>query len=290
MATNTFFSTTKSINIKGALWHFDAPKVMGILNIGTHSFYDGGKFVAIHDALLHIENMMAAGADLIDIGATSTKPGQPLSLPENEWQLLEPLLLEIQKTFPQLIFSVDTYHHSIAQKAADYGAALINDISGGTFDPHMLATVAKLRMPYILMHTPATPQHMQNETHYAHVVAEIMTFFSSKLAILRSHGINDIILDPGFGFGKTVDQNFEILRQLTNFKIFGLPIMAGLSRKSMINKTLQTHAEDALNGTTVLNTLALQNGAHLLRVHDVKEAVQAVKLFTAFAKTNPPNL
>jgi dihydropteroate synthase len=280
---NTIFSSQKTVNCAGKLISLEKPIVMGILNITPDSFYDGGKFKNIKDIIDHSRKMLEEGAAIIDIGAVSTKPGAKEVNTSEEKKRLLPAIKAVIKEFPEAIFSVDTYRSEIAKAAIDEGACIINDISAGQFDERMFSTIAGLQAPYIIMHMQGTPANMQKDPRYKDVVKEVMHYLSVKVDKLKQHGVNDIIIDPGFGFGKTVDHNYELLKNLDLFKIFDLPILTGLSRKSMINKVLGTKPENALNGTTVLNTIALMKGANILRVHDVKEAVETVKLFCALS-------
>lgn len=275
---STIFSEKKSLNCRGNLIIFEKPLIMGILNITPDSFYDGGKYNSVNKYMQHTAQMLQDGADIIDIGAASTRPGTPIINIDEEIQRLLPALKNIRKEFSDKIISVDTYHSKIAEVAIDNGADIINDISGGSFDDNMFNTIGKLKVPYVLMHIKGTPDTMQKEPVYEDVVKEVVFYFSERINKLRSLGVNDIIIDPGFGFGKTIAHNYEILSKLDLFRVFDIPIVAGVSRKSMINKALNCKPEDALNGTTVLNTVALMKGASILRVHDVKEAMEAVKL------------
>jgi dihydropteroate synthase len=255
------------------------PVVMGILNLTPDSFYDGGRNEDLSTAVQRAGKMIEEGAAIIDIGAVSTRPNATEVSAEEEWGRLKDVLKELRMQFPGTILSVDTYRASIARHAADFGADMINDISGGQFDELMFETIAELGLPYVMMHIQESPATMQQNPVYNDVVDEISKFFKTRLSQLASLGKNEnIILDPGFGFGKTVGHNYELLRRFSEFKNIGCPLLAGLSRKSMINKVLEIKPEQALNGTTVLNTIALLAGANILRVHDVKEAVQAVKL------------
>lgn len=267
------------INCKGTLLDVSKPLVMGILNYTPDSFYDGGRYNELSVALHQAEKMITEGAAILDVGAQSSRQGARLLSAEEEGQRIFPLLQELEKNFPNIPISVDTFHAQVAAESVEkYGAAIINDISSGDFDKAMMDTMARLKVPYIIMHMQGTPATMQQNPQYADVVADISLYLSNKIDILTLKGVNDIIIDPGFGFGKTIDHNYEILRKLAQFKIFELPVLVGFSRKSMIYKTLGTTPEDALNGTTVLNVLALERGANILRVHDVAEAVQAIKL------------
>lgn len=268
------------IKVKSELLSVDTPLVMGILNLSKDSFYSGSIFPQVEDADKRIEKLLADGADMIDIGAVSTRPGLTILKQEDEWQLLEPVLKLVNKKYSNIIFSLDTVYAETSKRAVkDFGIDIINDISGGEFDKKMFETVADLDVPYILMHMRGTPENMQEKTDYENFIEDIIFYFSEKIAQLNSMGVNDIIVDPGFGFAKTVAQNFELLNNLERFKVFELPILAGLSRKTMIWKTLGITPMEALNGTTVLNTIALMKGSHILRVHDVKEAKEVVKLY-----------
>lgn len=267
-----------TINCKGELIDLTSPKVMGILNITPDSFYDGGKHRKEHDILLHVEDMLNEGAAFIDVGAYSSKPNVSYVSEEEELARIVPIVTSILKRFPNILLSIDTFRAKVAKQCIEIGAALINDISAGKLDNTMLATIADLHVPYIMMHMRGTPQNMQSQTDYNNLTKEILFYFSERIAQARGLGIVDVIVDPGFGFAKTKEQNFELLNNLELFKMLELPILAGVSRKSMIYKTLNNSPQEALNGTTVLNTIALQKGANILRVHDVKEAVECIKL------------
>ncbi len=256
------------------------PKVMGILNVTPNSFYDGGKYQQENEVLKRVGNMLSEGADFIDVGAYSSKPNAAFVSEEEELNRLIPVLKSVLKTFPQTVISIDTFRSEVARIAVENGAALINDISAGSLDEKMMKTVAKLQVPYIMMHMKGTPQTMMQLTEYDDIVKEILFYFSEKIAQARSSGINDIIIDPGFGFAKTTEQNYEIMQKLQLFEILELPILAGVSRKSMIYRPLESTPENALNGTTALNMIALTKGTSILRVHDVKEAVECIKLFS----------
>lgn len=269
-----------TINCNGKLIDLSTPKVMGILNCTPDSFYDGGKFKSDSAFLNQVEKMLFDGATFIDVGAYSSKPNAAFVSEEEELNRLLPVIDLILKAFPQTLLSIDTFRSQIAKKSIESGAALINDISAGKLDDAMLDIVAKLQVPYIMMHMKGTPQTMQSLTQYDNLVKEIMFYFSERIAAARSLGINDLIVDLGFGFAKTVEQNFELMQKLDLFRMLELPILVGISRKSMIYKTFETTAENSLNGTTFLNAVALQNGASIIRVHDVKEAVECVKLYT----------
>ena len=275
---NTIFSTNQTINCRGKLINFNKALVMGILNITADSFFDGGKHITEAQWMAHTCKILLEGADIIDIGAASTRPGAKLVTADEEANILLPVIRSIRREYPEVLLSVDTYHATVAEMAVDNGADIINDISGGEFDKAMFSTIAQLKIPYVLMHIKGTPENMQQNPIYENLIEEIMLYFSEKVNKLRLLGVNDIILDPGFGFGKTVEHNYQLLQELDIFKFHELPILVGFSRKSMINKVLGTTPSEALNGTTVLNTIALLKGAKILRVHDVKEAVEAVKL------------
>ncbi len=255
------------------------PVIMGILNLSSDSFYDGGKNEGSHNALRQVEIMIEEGTSIIDVGGVSVRPGAQEVSEEEEWSRLKNILRELRIQFPEIILSVDTYRSAIARRAADLGANIINDISGGQFDDRMFETIAELKLAYVMMHIKGTPATMQQNPLYADVVSEILGFFKDQLGKLMDFGVTDnVMLDPGFGFGKTVKHNYELLRRFSEFASLGCPLLAGLSRKSLINKALGITPENALNGTTVLNTIALLNGANILRVHDVKAAVETIKL------------
>ncbi|GEC79410.1 dihydropteroate synthase [Flavobacterium aquatile] len=268
-----------TINCNGKLIDLTTPKVMGILNCTPDSFYDGGKYKSESQFLSQVEKMLSDGTTFVDIGAYSSKPNAEFVSEEEELNRLLPVLELVLKSFPETIISVDTFRSKIAKKAIENGAAIINDISAGNLDENMLETVAKLQVPYIMMHMKGTPQTMQTLTQYDNICKEMLFYFSERVGKARRLGINDIIIDPGFGFAKTLEQNFEVMQKLELFQILELPLLVGVSRKSMIYKTLETTAENSLNGTTFLNAISLQKGANILRVHDVKEAVEGVKLF-----------
>lgn len=277
-AKNTSFSQKKTLNVGGKLISLEKPRVMGILNITPDSFYAGSQLQRDDEILAMSNRMIEEGADFLDVGGFSTRPGAEM-IPENEEtiRILNAIKL-ISKNWPDIIISVDTFRASVARKAIDAGAQMINDISGGQMDPEMFDTVAMLKVPYVLMHMRGTPQTMQSLTNYENLLQEIAVYFRERVMKLQEKGVADIIIDPGFGFAKTIEQNYELLKNLAYFRILNLPILVGLSRKSMIYKVLDGKPEDALNGTTVLNTIALMNQASILRVHDVKSAVEAVNL------------
>jgi dihydropteroate synthase len=267
-----------TLNCKGNLIDLTTPKVMGILNLTPDSFYDGGKYKNDSEILSQVYMMLKNEASFIDVGAYSSRPNAEHISEELELKRLLPIITLIIKEFPEILISVDTFRSQVAKQGVETGAVIINDISAGHLDENMLETVAKLHVPYIMMHMKGTPQTMQKQTYYENLTKELLFYFSERIAKAKAFGIIDVIVDPGFGFAKTREQNFEILNNLEYFNILEKPILVGLSRKSMIYKTLESSAKEALNGTSILNTIALKNGASILRVHDVKEAVECVKL------------
>lgn len=271
-----------TLNVNGRLLLLDEPVVMGILNATPDSFYNAGRESAPEQLLRLAGKMLEEGALILDIGGMSTRPGAEEISVEAEWSRVGPVITLIRKTFPFAVLSIDTYRSEIAYRSADAGIDMINDISAGTMDAAMIRTVGNLNLPYIAMHMQGTPETMQQNPQYQDVVQDIIEFFIHKIKACLDAGIKDLILDPGFGFGKTIRQNYELLKGLHQFSIFGLPLVAGLSRKSMINRALHIQAKDALNATTALNMLALQQGARMLRVHDVKEAVECLKLWKIY--------
>ncbi|MFO7997620.1 MAG: dihydropteroate synthase [Bacteroidales bacterium] len=286
MAKDTFFCPKKSLNCRGKLVQLSTPRIMGILNLTPDSFYDGGKYLSADQALKQGEKLLADGADILDLGAASTRPGAPLLPQTEERERLEPILKAIVKAFPEAIISLDTYYAQTAEMAVNEGAHMINDVSAGRIDPGMFETIARLRVPYILMHMQGTPQTMQQQPAYTNLLKDIAAFFYTKIAMLEEMGVHDIIIDPGFGFGKTLEHNYRLLHGLDFLAMFERPILAGLSRKSIVNKVLGIPAREALNGTSIVNALALLKGADILRVHDVKEAVEAVKIIEAYKTAN----
>jgi len=267
-----------TINCKGKLIDLSTPHVMGILNVTPDSFYDGGKFNSEKIILNQVEKMLHEGATFIDIGAYSSRPNATHISEDEELKRILPIVNLILNEFQDALLSIDTFRSKAAKQCVENGAALINDISAGNLDENMFKTIAELKVPYIMMHMKGTPKTMQSLTDYDNLVSDILFYFSEKIAEARTLGIIDLIADPGFGFAKTIDQNYELLNKLELFKMLELPILAGLSRKSMIYKTLENTSKEALNGTSVLNTIALQKGASILRVHDVKEAMECIKL------------
>jgi len=277
---DTFFSKKTSLNCRGKLLDLSVPGIMGILNVTPDSFYDGGRYTMDDAIKARIDQLVSEGADIIDVGAYSSRPGASEVTPDEEKQRLRPALEHIRRHYPDAVISVDTFRAEVAKMAiTDYEADIVNDIFAGLADPLMLETIALCAVPYIMMHMQGTPATMQAKPVYGNVIRDVMDFFAERVHKATSLGIKDIIIDPGFGFGKTIRHNFELLHGLSAFTVFELPILAGLSRKSMIHKSLGISPELSLNGTTVLNTIALMNGASLLRVHDVKEAREVVRLF-----------
>ena len=283
MTKNKNLNTPITIDCNSKLLDLSTPAIMGILNLTDDSFYDGGQHNSIKKAILQTEKMLDEGAKIIDIGAYSSRPkAKHISLDE-EWQRLEKTLQIINKEFPQAILSVDTFRSEIARRSVHNGADIINDISAGNLDLEMFDTIAELHVPYIIMHMQGTPQSMQNNPQYNCIEKEVMNFFNTKIKTLQQKGVNNIIIDPGFGFGKTLEHNYLLLNNLEKLHTLELPLLVGISRKSMIYKVLETDAKNSLNGTTAINSLCLIKGASILRVHDVKEAVECVKLIN-FAK------
>ena len=268
-----------TINCKGQLIDLSIPKVMGILNVTPNSFFDGGKYKNQEEIISQADKMLSEGATFIHIGAYSSKPSAEFVSEEEEIERIVPVIKLILKHFPDALLSIDTFRGEVAKAGLESGAAIINDISAGELDDKMFEVIAKYNVPYIMMHMRGNPQTMQTLTQYDDIVKEMLFYFSEKVKKARSLGINDLILDPGFGFAKTTDQNYEVLQKMELFNLLELPILAGVSRKSMIYKTLGNSAQEALNGTTVLNTITLTKGAKILRVHDVKEALECVTLF-----------
>lgn len=272
-------ANTNTINIKGELLDLSTPVVMGIINITPDSFYNDSRKQNEKAIIDRVGEIINQGGKIVDIGAQSSNPKSPFLPAETEIERLKFALSIINREYPDIIISVDTFYGDVARFCVEeHGVAIINDISGGQIDKTMFDAVAKLNIPYILMHMRGLPQTMQQLTDYNNLIQDIFFYFSEKINDLRLRGVNDIIIDPGFGFSKTLDQNYELIANLDKFSIFELPLLVGISRKSMIYKYLDTDAQNSLNGTTILNTFALQNGANILRVHDVKEAVEAVRI------------
>ena len=275
---DSYFHSKNSIRISDNLFSLAVPKVMGIINCTPDSFYEDSRYETIKGILTQTEKFISEGVDIIDIGGYSTRPGAfniPLT---EEIERTQKSIAAIRKEFPELIISIDTFRAEVAKEALEAGANLVNDISGGEIDPEIWKVVAKYNCPYILMHMRGTPQNMQEFTTYDYLFKDIAAYFSTKINTLKKLGIHDIIIDPGFGFSKTLEQNYELLNTLPDLQFLGCPILVGFSRKSMIYKKLETSAQEALNGTTVLNTKAILNGAKILRVHDVKEAKEVIQL------------
>ncbi|WP_025145563.1 dihydropteroate synthase [Pedobacter jeongneungensis] len=278
MAEKNFFEPKQSLNIKGRLIDLSRPKVMGILNITPDSFYSNSRTKTIDEALTKAAQFLNEGATFIDIGGYSSRPGAKDISTNEEIDRLVPMVEVLTKEFPEAVISIDTFRAKVAEETILAGAHIINDIASGDMDEKMFETVAQLQVPYMIMHMQGTPQNMQQNPVYNNVLLEVIDYLAKKVAALKALHIHDIIIDPGFGFGKTTEHNYELLNQMEAFKIFKLPVLVGFSRKGMIYKTLGTTAAEALNGTTILNTIALQKGAGILRVHDVKEAVECVRL------------
>ena len=276
----TKLSYSGTINLQGKLISLQKPLIMGILNLTNDSFFDGGKYINnVEKAVNHAKEMIDEGADIIDIGACSTRPGANLVSKEEELKQLIPVIKKIRKKFPDIIISIDTVWADVAKETINEGANIINDISAGQFDDQLFKVMGEIKAPYVLTHTPSTPDKMQERTHYDNIFLDISKYFAEKIEELRNLGVVDIILDLGFGFGKTVEQNYFLLNHIEDFKTFGLPILTGISRKTMIHKPLAITPQQALNGTTFLHAFALINKSNILRVHDVREAKECVKLF-----------
>jgi dihydropteroate synthase len=285
MEKNTFFRKKHMVRIKGGYLDLTTPKVIGILNVTPDSFYDGGKYNDEDRIIEHVGQMLSEGADVIDVGACSSRPGAGIISPDTEFERLTRALHPIRENYPDIILSVDTFRSDIARKVvSQFEVDIINDISAGQLDPMMTDTISELQVPYIIMHMRGTPSDMQRRTDYENVTKDVIIYLGEQVNLLRLKGINDIIIDPGFGFSKTTDQNYQLLAHLDAFKIIDCPLLIGVSRKSMVYKSLDITPEEALNGTTALHMAALERGANLLRVHDVKEARQAVELFLKMKK------
>lgn len=285
MVKNSLNNRIFTLNCMGKMIIIDKPLVMGIINLTPDSFYEGSRFNDTRSLLKEFEKMISEGADIIDVGGQSTRPGSVQVTEEEELSRVIPALEKICKEFPQAVISIDTFYSRVAREAVHTGSCIVNDISCGSIDTEMLHVVASLNVPYICMHALGTPDIMQKQPSYENVTREVLDFLIHKTAACHSAGIRDIIIDPGFGFGKTIRHNFELLKNLSIFKMLDKPILVGISRKSTIYKTLGTSAQDALNGTTVLNTLGLVNGANVLRVHDVKQARETVLLYQEYNKS-----
>ena len=283
METNNF----RTINVNGQLMELQSPQVMGILNITPDSFYAGSRKQTEADILSRTRQILEEGASIIDIGAYSSRPNADHISPDDEMQRLRTALHLINRDFPDAVISIDTFRADVARMCVEeYGAAIINDISAGRMDEQMFTTIAQLGVPYIIMHMQGTPQDMQTNPHYENLLKEVFFYFSEKVQRLRDLGVKDIILDPGFGFGKTLEHNYQLMNHLEEFSVFDLPLLVGISRKSMIYKLLESTPEEALNGTSILNTIALLKGANLLRVHDVKAATEAIVIVQKMKSCN----
>lgn len=273
-----------TINCKGRLLVIDQPLVMGIINITPDSFYEKSRIQVVEEAVKKTAVMVTDGATIIDIGGQSSRPGSVRISAEEETDRVAPVIEAIKTVMPDVLISIDTYSSTVAEAAVKAGAAIINDISGSDMDENILSIAATYHCPYICMHMQGTPESMQQQPQYENVTAEVLEYLSRKIALCKKAGIKDVMADPGFGFGKTIQHNFTLLRELKAFAMLDVPLLVGISRKSTIYKTLGITADEALNGTTVLNSIALMNGAHILRVHDVKAAVETVRLFNAYRK------
>lgn len=287
MAKDTFLYRKSTLNIQGKLVDLTVPSVMGILNITPDSFFEGSRIDDIDTALFRVEAFLKEGAKFIDLGAYSSRPGATDITADEELRRLIPFVEAIHKQLPEAILSIDTFRAKVAKEAIHAGAHIINDISAGNLDERMFETVAALNVPYIIMHMKGTPQNMKEMASYADISMEVSNYFSSKITQLVALGVKDIIIDPGFGFSKTIDHNYELLQHLEDLHIFGVPILIGVSRKGMIHKYLNTDAESSLNGTSVVNTIALLKGANILRVHDVREAAQCISLVQKMQQQYP---
>ncbi|HEY4785749.1 MAG TPA: dihydropteroate synthase [Bacteroidales bacterium] len=283
ISKDTFFSKKRTLNFAGTLYELTTPMVMGILNITPDSFYEGSRYTSEASVLQRCERILVDGGAIIDIGAYSSRPGAEHISEEDELNRLVPALKMIRKTFPDALLSVDTFRANVAKIVVrDFGVQMINDISAGTLDESMMETVASLNVPYVMMHIKGDPRTMQQLTEYDDLIRDILKYFAEKVEKAKMAGVQDIIIDPGFGFGKTLEQNYQLLSRLSDLRIFELPVLVGISRKSMIYKLLEITADNSLAGTVAVNTLALLNGANILRVHDVKEAVDTVKIVATY--------
>ena len=271
-----------TLNCKGRLLVIDKPIVMGIINITPDSFYKSSRIQQADGLLEKVSSLISQGATILDMGGQSTRPGSEFLLADEEMGRIIPAIELVHKHFPEAVISVDTFWSSVAAEAVGAGASIVNDISAGSIDPYMYETVAKLGVPYVLMHMKGNPQNMQQNPVYENLVTEVLDFFITQTAKLKAAGVNDIIIDPGFGFGKTVEQNFLLFKNMDSFKMLDCPLLVGISRKSMVTRTLEISAMNALNGTMVLNTLGLLHGADILRVHDVKETIEAIRICDAY--------
>lgn len=291
MLKESYNKKVSSINLRGQVYSFDTPKIMGILNLTPDSFFDGGRYKDIDVILGRVESMIAEGADFIDIGASSTRPGAlPVSVEEEIVRLFEPVK-QIRNSFPEIFVSIDTYHSKVAQRMVwDFGVDMINDISAGSLDEAMFEMMSNLNVPYIIMHMQGTPEDMQKNPSYKDLVKEVLKYLADRINQLNLLGVNDIIADPGFGFGKTLNQNYELLADLDVFSLLDVPLLVGLSRKSMIYKLLKNTPEESLNGTSIVHTIALINGANILRVHDIKQAKETISLVSKLNEFSKPGI
>lgn len=291
MLKESYNKKVSSINLRGQVYSFDTPKIMGILNLTPDSFFDGGRYKDIDVILGRVESMIAEGADFIDIGASSTRPGAlPVSVEEEIVRLFEPVK-QIRNSFPEIFVSIDTYHSKVAQRMVwDFGVDMINDISAGSLDEAMFEMMSNLNVPYIIMHMQGTPEDMQKNPSYKDLVKEVLKYLADRINQLNLLGVNDIIADPGFGFGKTLNQNYELLADLDVFSLLDVPLLVGLSRKSMIYKLLKNTPEESLNGTSIVHTIALINGANILRVHDIKQAKETISLVSKLNELSKPGI
>jgi len=280
---------SKTIRIGGKIIDFDEPKIMGVINVTPDSFYSGSRHISTEDVFLKVEKMLEEGADFIDLGAMSSRPGAQIISSEEEKKRLSNVVPELKKRFPDAIFSIDTLHAETAEYALDHGFEIVNDISGGNYDPNMFRLITDRKIPYILMHMRGTPSDMQQHTHYDHLIEELIRFFASKIEKFHQHGFYDVIIDPGFGFSKTLEQNYQLLHHLDVFKILEKPILVGVSRKSMIFRLLETTPDEALEGTLVVETIALLKGANILRVHDVKPTKDLITIVQSYQKAALPS-
>jgi dihydropteroate synthase len=284
-AKDTLFSQKRTINWNGRLMDFAEPGVMGILNVTPDSFYDGSLYMDESALIERVRHMIGEGADMVDVGACSTRPGAVAVEVQEEMHRLRFAFSSIRREFPDACLSVDTYRSEAAKMAVEeFGAGLINDISAGTMDKELLPLAGRLRVPVVLMHMQGSPQTMQQNPQYADVTRDVLAYFAGRIDAARNHGVEDLLLDPGFGFGKTLEHNYRLLSELKLLTLTGLPVLVGMSRKSMLWKPLSISPAEAMNATTVVNTLALANGASILRVHDVREAVEAVRLFGIYRR------
>lgn len=283
---DTIFNSNITLNYQGKLIEFDTPIIMGIVNTTPDSFYEGSRVESTNQIIEQVNQFVKEGVDIIDVGGYSSRPGADEVSEEEEINRILPAIKLIRQTFKNLLISIDTFRPNVAKIALENGANIINDISGGQFDEQIFNIASTYSAPYIMMHMRGTPQNMQNNTHYEHLIKELVYFFSKQIQTAQNNGVKDIIIDPGLGFSKTLEQNYEIIKHLDLFKVLDKPILIGASRKSMLYKLLDISADESLNATTVINTIALLNGANILRVHDVKEAVELKKIHRKIKEIN----